>query len=102
MSPLYHYQHYITMRLRLYQGDGASLTSHVKEIGMKYFIPQIDQTDCGFACLKMLIAHLYEDERALFIKQDENHGPYNMSQIKEKGVGLPVTKAVRTLTGSPR
>ncbi len=52
---------------------------------MKYFIPQIDQTDCGFACLKMLIAHLYEDERALFIKQDENHGPYNMSQIKEKG-----------------
>ena len=52
---------------------------------MKYFIPQIDQTDCGFACLKMLIAHLYEDERALFIKQDENHGPYNMKEIKEKG-----------------
>lgn len=52
---------------------------------MKYFIPQIEQTDCGFACLKMLIAHLYEDERALFIKQDENHGPYNMLQIKEKG-----------------
>ena len=52
---------------------------------MKYFIPQISQTDCGFACLKMLIAHLYEDERALFIKQDENHGPYNMLQIKEKG-----------------
>ena len=52
---------------------------------MKYFIPQIDQTDCGFACLKMLIAHLYEDERALFLKQDENHGPYNMLQIKEKG-----------------
>ena len=52
---------------------------------MKYFIPQIEQTDCGFACLKMLIAHLYEDERALYIKQDENHGPYNMLQIKEKG-----------------
>ena len=52
---------------------------------MKYFIPQIDQTDCGFACLKMLIAHLYENEKALFIKQDENHGPYNMLEIKEKG-----------------
>lgn len=52
---------------------------------MKYFIPQIDQTDCGFACLKMLIAHLYEDEKALYIKQDENHGPYTMLQIKEKG-----------------
>ena len=52
---------------------------------MKYFIPQISQTDCGFACLKMLIAHLYEDKRALFIKQDENHGPYNMLEIKEKG-----------------
>ncbi len=33
----------------------------------------------------MLIAHLYEDQRALFIKQDENHGPYNMLSIKEKG-----------------
>lgn len=58
---------------------------HLKEKGMKYFIPQIDQTDCGFACLKMLIAHLYEDEKALFIKQDENHGPYTMKDIKEKG-----------------
>ena len=52
---------------------------------MRYFIPQISQTDCGFACLKMLIAHLYEDRRALFIKQDENHGPYNMLELKEKG-----------------
>ena len=72
--------------MRRIQGDGASLPPNLKEKGMKkYFIPQIDQTDCGFACLKMLIAHLYDDERALFIKQDENHGPYNMLQIKEKG-----------------
>ena len=73
---------------------------------MKYFIPQIDQTDCGFACLKMLIAHLYEDENALFIKQDENHGPYTMLQIKEKGekygislTGIEVTdkKSIKNL-----
>ena len=51
----------------------------------KYFIPQMDQTDCGFACLKMLVATLYEDERALYIKQDEGHGPYAFKQIQDKG-----------------
>ena len=72
-------------RLEATSKDGTSLPPNNKEFGMKYFIPQIDQTDCGFACLKMLIAHLYEDEKALYIKQDENHGPYTMLQIKEKG-----------------
>ncbi len=50
-----------------------------------YFIPQLDQSDCGFACLKMLIASYYENENALFIKQNENHGPYSFQQLLEKG-----------------
>ena len=52
---------------------------------MKYFIPQINQSDCGFACLKMLIARLYEDEGALFLKQDENHGPFSLKDLKDEG-----------------
>ena len=52
---------------------------------MNYFIPQIDNSDCGFACLKMMVAHLYKDEKALYIKQNENHGPYNFYELKEKG-----------------
>ena len=58
---------------------------------MKYFIPQIDSSDCGFACLKMLIARLYEDERALFIKQNESHGPYSLKDLKEKGLEYGLT-----------
>ena len=50
---------------------------------MKYFIPQIDQTDCGFACLKMLIAHLYENQNALFIPQDETKGAYSLKVLTD-------------------
>lgn len=49
---------------------------------MSYFIPQIDYTDCGFACLKMLIALLYNNKDALYIKQDETHGPYSFKEMK--------------------
>ena len=53
---------------------------------MNYFIPQIDSSDCGFACLKMMVARLYENEKALYIKQNENHGAYNFLELKEKGL----------------
>ena len=52
---------------------------------MFYFIPQIGQSDCGFACLKMLIAHLYDNQDALYLKQDENHGPYSFKELKDIG-----------------
>ena len=50
---------------------------------MKYYIPQIDYSDCGFACLKMMVASLYQDQNALFIKQDESHGPYSLLDLKK-------------------
>ena len=50
---------------------------------MKYFIPQINDSDCGFACLKMLIANLYENKDALYIKQDENHGQYTFKELSK-------------------
>ena len=56
-----------------------------KENKMFYFIPQIGQSDCGFACLKMLIAHLYDNQDALYLKQDENHGPYSFKELKDIG-----------------
>ena len=62
-----------------------------RKVCMKYFIPQIDQSDCGFACLKMLIARLYEDERALYIKQNEGHGPYSMKELKDTANGYGIT-----------
>ena len=52
---------------------------------MKYFIPQVEESDCGFACLKMMVATLYENENALYIKHDENHGPYSFKELKDKG-----------------
>lgn len=52
---------------------------------MNYYIPQITETDCGFACLKMLIATRYESQDALFIKQDENKGVYSFQDLKELG-----------------
>ena len=37
-----------------------------------YFIKQIDNHDCGFASLKMLLANIYKDKRYLYLKQDLN------------------------------
>ena len=51
---------------------------------MNYYVPQIKNDDCGFACLKMMIANLYQKEEALFIKQDESHGPYSLQDLKNE------------------
>lgn len=42
-----------------------------------FYIAQLNESDCGFASLKMLLANLYEERDYLFIKQDEEHGPYS-------------------------
>ena len=52
---------------------------------MNFFIPQLNDNDCGFACLKMVIAIKYQNENALYIKQDENHPPYSFQELKEMG-----------------
>lgn len=50
-----------------------------------FYIPQIQKDDCGFACLKMVLANINKDKNYLFLPQDENHGFYSYSDLKEKG-----------------
>src|SRR5574344_559454 len=37
---------------------------------MHYFISQIQDKDCGYACLKMLLAIVYQDKNFLYLPQD--------------------------------
>ena len=46
-----------------------------------YYIPQVTKCGCGFTCLKMLLAIAHKDERYLFLKEDESHGPYNYQEL---------------------
>lgn len=46
-----------------------------------YYIPQVTKSDCGFACIKMLLAIVHKDERYLYLKADENHGPYSYQEL---------------------
>lgn len=46
-----------------------------------FYISQINSSDCGFASLKMLLANVSKNEDYLYLKQDENHGPYNYFEL---------------------
>ena len=46
-----------------------------------YFIKQIDNHDCGFASLKMLLANIYKDKRYLYLKQDLNKKRYSYLEL---------------------
>ena len=46
-----------------------------------YYIPQVSKSGCGFACLKMLLASAHKDERYLYLKEDEKHGPYSFQEL---------------------
>lgn len=46
-----------------------------------FYISQLNESDCGFASLKMLLANIYNDESYLFLKQDEDHGPYSYFEL---------------------
>ncbi len=46
-----------------------------------FYIPQILKDDCGFACLKMVLANINKDKNYLFLPQDESHGPYSYSDL---------------------
>ena len=46
-----------------------------------YYIPQVSKSGCGFSCLKMLLAIAHQDERYLYLKEDENHGPYSYQEL---------------------
>lgn len=46
-----------------------------------FYISQLNESDCGFASLKILLANIYNDESYLFLKQDEDHGPYSYFEL---------------------
>ena len=50
-----------------------------------FYIRQIQKDDCGFACLKMVLANINKDKNYLFLPQDESHGPYNLDQLTKLG-----------------
>ncbi len=50
-----------------------------------FYIPQILKNDCGFACLKMVLANINKDKNYLFLPQDEAHGHYSYSDLLELG-----------------
>lgn len=46
-----------------------------------YFIKQVDNHDCGFASLKMLLANIYKDKRYLYLRQDLNKKRYSYLEL---------------------
>ena len=46
-----------------------------------YFISQVSQHDCGFACLKMLLANYHHDKNYLFLPTRD--GPYSFKDLTE-------------------
>lgn len=42
-----------------------------------FYISQINESDCGLASLKMLLANVFDEESFLFLPQNEEHGPYS-------------------------
>ena len=57
-----------------------------------FYLPQLTTTDCGVACLKMILADLNKDRQYLFMPCDENHGQYSFKQLcniaKNNGLSL--------------
>ena len=56
-----------------------------------YYIPQVTKSDCGFTCLKMLLAIVRKDERYLYLSEDESHGSYSYQDILEIAQHYEVT-----------
>lgn len=46
-----------------------------------FYLPQLTTSDCGIACLKMILADLNKDRQYLFMPCDENHGQYSFKQL---------------------
>ena len=56
-----------------------------------FYIPQIKKDDCGFACLKMILATINKDKNYLFLPQDEEHGYYSLNSLMKIGEKYGVT-----------
>ena len=63
-----------------------------------YFIQQRQKDDCGFACLKMILATLNKDKEYLFLPQKEDHGPYSYTDLtklgREHGINFSALKVL--------
>ena len=46
-----------------------------------YYIPQLSNSSCGMACVKMLLAIVHNDEGYLYLNEDENHGQYSYQDL---------------------
>ena len=57
-----------------------------------FYLPQLTTSDCGIACLKMILADLNKDRQYLYMPCDENHGQYSFKQLcsiaKDNGLTL--------------
>ena len=56
-----------------------------------YYIPQVTKSGCGFACLKMLLAIAQNDEKYLYLKEDEFHQSYSYQDLLEIAQRFDVT-----------
>ena len=56
-----------------------------------YYIPQVTKSGCGFTCLKMLLAIAHNDERYLYLKEDEGHSSYSYQDLLEIAQRYEVT-----------
>jgi len=63
-----------------------------------FYIRQIQKDDCGFACLKMVLATVNKDKNYLFLPQKESHGMYSYEELlnigKEYGVNFTAFRAL--------
>lgn len=50
---------------------------------MDYYIKQNTNEDCGFACLKMLLANLSKNKEFLYMKSPKRQGPYTFFELLE-------------------
>lgn len=46
-----------------------------------YYIKQLTNDDCGFACLKMLLAKINKCKNYIYLKQELNHGAYSYQNL---------------------
>ncbi|MCQ2087248.1 MAG: cysteine peptidase family C39 domain-containing protein [Bacilli bacterium] len=56
-----------------------------------YYIPQITTNDCLFTAFKILLANIKDDERYLYLQEEEKHGAYSLLEIIEKAKTYGVT-----------
>lgn len=48
-----------------------------------FYIPQTSQNDCGYACLKMILAEIHSDNNYLYLPCKEKNKPYSYQELVE-------------------